>query len=118
MLPLLKKPNLDRHSPANYRPISNLSTVSKVLEHLAFAKLRPHLQSSPNFCELQSVYRSGHSTETALLKVLDGIYTAADNKEISAMVGLDISAAFDTIVHSTLLSRLQTEFVVNGPALS
>ena len=81
------------------------------------ARLRPHLQTSGNFCQLQSGYRSGHSTETALLQVLDGIYTAADRRELSVMVSLDISAAFDTIVHSTLLTRLQSEFGVSGTVI-
>ena len=70
MLPLLKKAELDRSSPTNYRPISNLSTVSKVLERLVLARLRPHLTNSTNFSKQQSAYRQGHSTETTLLDVL------------------------------------------------
>jgi len=57
VLPLLKKAGLDRSSPANYRPISNLSTVSKILERLVQARLRPHLMSSTNFSQFQSAYR-------------------------------------------------------------
>jgi len=116
--PLLKKPGLDRTTTANYRPISNLSTVSKILERLSQTQLRPHLIGSSNFNAFQSGYRAGHSTETALLEVMDGLYTAADNKQFTVLIGLDISAAFDTISHSRLLDRLQTEFGVTGPALS
>ena len=49
VLPLLKKAGLDRSLPANYRPISNLSTVSKVLERLVLARLCPHLTNPKNF---------------------------------------------------------------------
>ena len=50
--------------------------------------------------------------ETALLDVLDGVYTAADDKQISVLIGLDLSAAFDTVDHSLLIDRLQSEFGV------
>jgi len=48
----------------SYRPISNLTTISKVIERLVLDRLGPHLLSSPNFARLQSAYRRGHSTET------------------------------------------------------
>ena len=117
VLPLLKKAGLDTSSPANYRPISNLSTVSKILERLVLARLRPHLHGSANFSQYQSAYRAGHSTETALLDVLDGVYTAADDKEVSVLIGLDLSAAFDTVDHSLLIDRLQSEFGVTDTPL-
>ena len=77
VLPLLKKAGADRADPANYRPISNLWTISKVLERLALMQLRPHLLSSNNFCPFQSGYRTGHSTETALLELLNDVYLSA-----------------------------------------
>jgi len=76
-------------------------------------RLRPHLLSSTN----QSAYRTGHSTETALLEVLDGVYTAAVDKQISVLIGLDLSAAFDTVDHSLLLERLHSEFAVTDTSL-
>jgi len=66
----------------------------------------------------QSAYRKGHSTESALLEVLDGVYTAADNKEVTVLIGLDLSAAFDTVDHEILLERLQTEFGVERTPLT
>ena len=57
---------------------------------------RPHLLSSANFSQFQSAYRKGHSTGTALLEVLDGVFTAADDKHVTVLIGLDLSAAFDT----------------------
>jgi len=117
VLPLLKEAGLDRSSPANYRPISNFTTVSKVLERLVLARLRPHLTNSANFSKWQAAYRQGHSTETALIDVLESVYTAAD-KEITVLIGLDLSAAFDTVCHSTLTQWLQTEFGMSGTAIS
>jgi len=109
VLPLLKKSGLDRSLPVNYRPISNLSTASKVLERLVLARLRPHLTNSKNFSKRQTAYRQGHSTETALLDVLDRVHTAADSKEVTVLIGLNLSAAFNMVCHSTLTKRLQTE---------
>jgi len=82
------------------------------------ARLRSNLTNSKNFSKRQSAYRLGHSTQTALLDVLDSIHTAADSKEVTVLIGLDVSAAFDTVCHSTLTKRLQTEFGVSGTALS
>ena len=110
VLPLVKK-------PANYRPISNGSTVSKVLERLMLAHLWLHLLSFANFSQFQSAYSKGHSTETALLNVLDGAFTAAVDKHVTLLIGLDLSAAFDTVDHELLLARLQAEFGVSGTVL-
>ena len=116
--PLLKKTGLDADCPSNYRPISNLNNISKILERLFLARLQPHVISSPHYNQLQSAYRSHHSTETALLFTLNNIYHAADNSQPTLLVSLDLSAAFDTIDHSLLLSRLQTSFGITGNALS
>ena len=70
--------------PVNYRPISNLSTVSKVLERLVLARLRPHLTNSKNFSKRQSAYRQGHSTKTALLDVLYSVHTTRKSHCLSA----------------------------------
>ena len=71
--PLLKKPGLSKSDPSNFRPISNLNTIGKILERLALARLLPHLSISPSFPPLQSAYRKFHSTETALLKLTNDI---------------------------------------------
>jgi len=69
--------------------------------------------ASPNSV-LQLTYRRGHSAETALLHVINSVFTAANNKKATTLVGLDISAAFDTIDPDTLLSCLCIEFGVDG----
>jgi hypothetical protein len=81
-------------------------------------QLRPQIPDSVNFNCNQSAYRTGHSSETALLETLNSVYTAADNKCATVLVGLDISAAFDTISRETLIDRLSSEFGIRSLALS
>ena len=118
VLPVLKKHNLDPSIPSSYRPISNLSTISKLLERLVLKRIGPHITSSSNYTKLQSAYRPGHSTETALLHILDSSFRACGAHKAVMLVGLDLSAAFDTIRHDILTSRLSTDFGITGSALS
>lgn len=115
--PLLKKPNLDPDILANYRPISNLPFISKVLEKVVVKQLYRHLQDNSLFEKFQSGYRAHHSTETALLKVTNDLLLAADSGQVSILVLLDLSAAFDTIDHNILLRRLECEIGIRGTAL-
>ena len=66
---------------------------------------------------LQSAYCVGHSTETAVLKVLSDILLTIDSGDLSALVLLDLSAAFDTVDHDILIRRLKTSYVWNGAAV-
>jgi len=116
--PLLKKPGLDDSNPANYRPISNLNNISKLLERLFLYRFQGHVCGCSNFNPFQSAYRTHYSTETALLHTLDKIYSAADVGRPTVLVSLDLSAAFDVIDHSILLDRLQYSFGVSGTALA
>jgi len=95
---------------ASYRPITNLSTMSKILKKLALRRLRPHVMSTGNFTKFQSAYRAGHSTETALLKVVDDVVTSTCDRLTTVLLSLDISAAFDTIDHNILLDRISSDF--------
>ena len=97
--PLLKKPKLNADELSNYRPISNLNNILKLLERLFLARLQSHLINSPHYNPLQSAYRTGHSTETALLTLLNKARLSADRGESTLLVSLDLSAAFDTIDH-------------------
>ena len=65
----------------------------------------------------QSAYRAGHSTETVLLRIVNDILSALDNDNISVLLLLDLSAAFDTIDHQILLSRLNSVFGIQSTAL-
>ena len=115
--PLLKKAGLDVSDPANYRPISNLNTISKIIERLCLARLLPHIAATGKFNPLQSAYRKYHSTETALLKILDDLNKIVDSRHSAVLVGLDLSAAFDTIEHDILIEWLRSVFGVSGVAL-
>ena len=108
--PLLKKPSLDSEQLSNYRPVSNLPYVGKLIEHVVVDQMRSHMTLHSLHCPLQSAYRAHHSTETALLKVLNDLHLAIDNKQAVFLVMLDLSAAFDTVNHAVLMDRLQLNF--------
>ena len=74
--PLLKGDSLDKNSPSNYRPISNLNFISKILERL-FPQPISTILASDNFNRHQSAYRPGHSTESALLLLVNNVSRAA-----------------------------------------
>jgi len=104
--PILKNVDLDSSDPKSYRPISNLSVLSKLLEHLVSKQLVMYLLENDLFPDLHLAYRSNHSTETAVLKVLSDILLALDSGKLALLSLLDLLAAFDSVDHDTLLQRL------------
>uniref|UniRef100_A0A8C1ETF6 Reverse transcriptase domain-containing protein n=1 Tax=Cyprinus carpio carpio TaxID=630221 RepID=A0A8C1ETF6_CYPCA len=102
---------------ANYRPISNLPFMSKILEKVVSAQLCSYLQKNDLYEEFQSGFRPHHSTETALVKITNDFLLASDQGCISLLVLLDLSAAFDTIDHDILIDRLQNYTGIQGQAL-
>ena len=115
--PLLKKVGLDHNVLKNYRPVSNLSFLSKTLERLVARQLHKYLSRNHLLAKFQSAYRENHSTETAILKVHTDIMNALNMKKDVILVTLDLSAAFDTLDHNVLLHRLEHRFGVTGTVL-
>ena len=105
--PLLKKASLDPNTLKSYRPVSNLSFLSKVIERVVLQQLLMYLNEHHLISPSQSAYRSHHSTETALLKVTNDILLSLDSGHASFLILLDLSAAFDTIDHRILTNRLK-----------
>jgi len=94
---------MDPADPSSYRPISNLSILFKLLERLVAWRLLAHLHSSGLLQRLQFAYHANHPTEMAVLKVLSDILLAIDNGNLSSLVLLDLSSAFDMVDHLILL---------------
>ena len=84
---------------------------------LATPLILPHINSSSNFNSFQSAYRPHHFTETALTFTLDNVFHAADTGSATLLVVLDLSAAFDSINHNILISRLSSCFGLSSLAL-
>uniref|UniRef100_A0A3B3CCN3 Reverse transcriptase domain-containing protein n=1 Tax=Oryzias melastigma TaxID=30732 RepID=A0A3B3CCN3_ORYME len=104
--PILKKPGSDPTNLNNFRPISNVPFISKILESVVASQLHNHLSSNNLYEKFQSGFRQLHSTETALLKITNDLLLAADSGLVSILLLLDLTAAFDTISHPILLERL------------
>ena len=116
--PLLKKASLDSKDLKNYRPVFNLSFMSKLLEKVVLSQILQHINCKKLLSDFQSAYRPHHSTETALLKITNDLLSAMDDGNISVLVLLNLSAAFDTIDHEILLHRLHNVFGFEDTVLS
>ncbi len=106
--PLLKKSNLDNTMSSNYRPISNLPLIGKIIEKVVFNQLNKYLNSNGYLDNFQSGFRAHHSTDTQLIKIINDIRLNSDTGKKSVLVLLDLSAAFDSVNHNILLQRLKT----------
>jgi len=115
--PILKKAGMDTTDPKSYRPISNLSVLSKLLERLVAKQLVAYLKDNDLLPDRQSSYRAHHSTDTAVLRVLSDILLALDSGDLAVLTLLDLSAAFDSVDHATLLQRLRISYGIGGTYL-
>lgn len=91
---------------SNYRPISILPTLSKILEKIVAEQLNEYLNKKNILPVTQSGFRERHSTTTALLEVTDELFRARDSNKETFLILLDLSKAFDTLNHSTLCKKL------------
>lgn len=121
-LPALVRPQLKKDGlpPVfkNFRPVSNLAYISKLVETVVTKQLQHYLNCHNLFPVFQSAYRQTHSTETALLKVMNDILLDMNKQCVTLLILLDLSADFDTVNHDTMLRRLEYSFGMHGKALS
>ena len=115
--PLLKEDGLPPVLK-NFRPVSNLAFISKLVETVVAKQLQHYLNCNNLFLVFQSAYRQNHSTETALLKVMNDILLNMNNQCVTLLILLDLSASFDTVNHDTMLRRLEYSLGIQGKALS
>lgn len=101
----------------NYRPVSNLQYVSKLTEKMVFEQIHTHIMTHSLYPEFQSEYRKNHSTETALVRVMNDILMKMNTQEVTLLVMLDLGAAFDAVNHNILLTRLNEELGICGLTL-
>ena len=116
--PLLKKFTLDKDHLSNCRPISNLCLISIIIERVVKSRLTDHFDSNGLLNPNQSAYCKHHSTETALLYIHDYLINAIGSQKLSCLCLLDLSAAFDTIDHNILITRLSSWFGIQGSVLN
>ena len=115
--PLIKKASLPRDDLKSYRPVSGLCFLSKLVEQVVARQLTSHINNNKLDNPHQSAYKPGHSTETALLSIKNEVHLSLARGEPTALVLLDLSAAFDTIDHNILLGYLKSWFGLGGTVL-
>ena len=113
--PLLKKPTLNKEDLKNYRPVSGLNLISKVIERVVPKQVKQHLAANELDNKFQSAYKTGHSTETTLLKIKNDIHQNLAKNLLTAL--LDCLAAFDTIDHSTIWECLASDVSFAGSVI-
>lgn len=116
--PILKKRSLNKEDLQNYRPVSQLSFVSKLIESAVSAQIKLFLTTNNLYCPNQSAYRKSHSTETVLVHLCNEISVTRSVGMSSCLLLLDLSAAFETVNHEILLERLASSFYFSGTVLN
>ena len=115
--PSLKKSTLDPDVLGNYRPISNLQYISKLIEKVVHIQLIEFLDDEGLLSKFQSAYRKCHSCETAVTRIYNDLLIMMDKRNNVVLLLLDLSAAFDTINHGRLLKKLENMYGINGTVL-
>ena len=113
--PLLKKKGLELVI-SNFRPVSNLTFISKLIEKCVAKYFNSHMEDETLLPTYQSAYRASYSTETLLLRLHNDILYNMENQCITSVVAIDLSAAFDTVENSILMQVLKNRFGVTGNA--
>ena len=105
VVPLYKGKAHDQET--NYRPISLLTTMSKVMEKVVYKRVYEFLTRTGQICDTQYGFRSKHSCEHAIAQLVGTVLKNLENKRTTISVMLDLSKAFDTIEHSIMIQKLE-----------
>ena len=100
--PILKTSSLNKEIFKNYKPVSNLNFISKILKRVVAVQLQTHLDEAGLMTAFQSTYGKHHSTESALLNIHNDILLNMANGSVTALSLLDLSGVFNTIDHTIL----------------
>ena len=117
VVPLLKPPYLGANDKKNYRPVSLLPFVGKLVERVVHNRMTSHLTQNSLNNPRQYGYKRKHSCETLLIKMVDDILLGVDEGCGVVLLIIDLSAAFDTVDHNILLNILRNTYHVTGSAL-
>ena len=115
--PIIKNETKNQDEFQNYRPISNLEFLAKLLETIMYLQLSEHIESHQLHGRFQSAYKRYHSCETAMVHVVDDMQQILKSGKSVCLVMLDLSSAFDTVDHELLFERLEKQFCIRGEAL-
>ena len=114
--PLLKKLGLELIKK-NYRPVSNLCLLSKLIKCCMLKQLISHCNTNNLMPDFQSAYRENYSMETSLIKMCNDILWSMEKQEITMVIILNLSAAFDMVDHNILLNILHNHYGITDKAL-
>jgi hypothetical protein len=116
--PIIKKPGADPSDLANFRPISNTSYFAKLVERVILKRLERHIYGNALLSDCQAGFRPANSTETAILHISNEIRVNFSRRRGTAALDMDMSAAFDLLLHSRLCSKLAIQHFITGTAAS
>ena len=120
LIPLIKELDemIDKDVLKNYRPVSNLTFLSKLIERVVAVRLESHMHNFGLRSNKQFGYKKNHSTEVLLLKIMNNLLASCDKKVPTVLLLLDLSAAFDTVDQKKLLKILHDEIGIRDTALA
>jgi ribonuclease HI len=105
----------NQKEPKFYRPVSMLPAIARLVERMLAEQLKVHIAENKLLPKFQHGFRSKHSTETALIQLVDNIATAMDGGHTTLVASLDLAGAFDTLDREVLMRKLDRTCGIRGP---